>query len=141
LCIGLLTPLPSVSPQPPRARRAQSSRARVRAHPRVDGDARAADQLPSLPLPQLALDANGSIARYHDLKRELMLAVDPSLYVDVEGSTDSEAFFFLALTMGLEDDPPAAVDRAVGHIEHVGRSHGIEHQIQMTVATTDGRSV
>ena len=26
-------------------------------------------------------------------------------------------------------------------IEHVGRSHGIEHPIQMTVATTDGRSV
>ncbi|MGH3365345.1 MAG: class II glutamine amidotransferase, partial [Nocardioidaceae bacterium] len=49
---------------------------------------------------------NGSIARFHDVKRELMLAVDPSLYADVEGSTDSEAFFFLALTLGLEDDPP-----------------------------------
>src|SRR5262249_48201967 len=48
---------------------------------------------------------NGSIARFHDVKRELMLAVDPSLYPDLEGSTDSEAFFFLALTFGLEDDP------------------------------------
>ena len=38
---------------------------------------------------------NGSIAQFHDVKRELMLAVDPSLYADVEGSTDSEAFFFL----------------------------------------------
>ena len=84
---------------------------------------------------------NGSIAQFHDVKRELMLAVDPSLYSDVEGSTDSEAFFFLALTLGLEDDPPAAVERAVGLVEHVGRSHGIEHPIQMTVATTDGVSV
>jgi len=84
---------------------------------------------------------NGAIARFEELKRELMLAIDPSLYPAVEGSTDSEAFFYLALTLGLEDDPPAAVERAVGFIEHAGRSHGIEHPIQMTVATTDGRRV
>jgi predicted glutamine amidotransferase len=84
---------------------------------------------------------NGSIAQFEDVKRELMLAVDPSLYPAVEGSTDSEAFFFLALTMGLEDDPPAAVERAVGLIEHLGRDRGIAHPIQMTVATTDGDRV
>jgi predicted glutamine amidotransferase len=81
---------------------------------------------------------NGSIARFHDVKRDLLLAVDPSLYLDIEGSTDSEAFFFLALTLGLEDDPPGAVARAVGLIEQVGRKHGIEHPMQMTVATSDG---
>jgi predicted glutamine amidotransferase len=84
---------------------------------------------------------NGSIAQFHDVKRDVMLAVDPSLYPEVQGSTDSEAFFFLALTMGLEDDPPGAVASAVGYIEHLGRSRGIQHPIQMTVATTDGRSV
>jgi len=82
---------------------------------------------------------NGSIARFHDVKRDLLLAVDPSLYPDLEGSTDSEAFFFLALTFGLEDDPPTAVERAVGFIEKVGRDHGIEHPVQMTVAASDGR--
>jgi predicted glutamine amidotransferase len=81
---------------------------------------------------------NGSIAQFHDVKRDLMLAVDPSLYNEVEGSTDSEAFFFLALTLGLEDDPPGALARAVGMIEHIGRKHGVEHPIQMTVATSDG---
>ncbi len=84
---------------------------------------------------------NGSIARFPDVKRELVVAIDPSLYVDIEGSTDSETFFFLALTLGLEHDPPGAVERAVGFIERVGRSHGIEHPIQMTVATSDGDSV
>jgi predicted glutamine amidotransferase len=84
---------------------------------------------------------NGSITQFHDVKRELMLAIDPSLYPDVEGSTDSEAFFFLALTMGLEDDPPSAVARAVGFIEHVGKSKGIQYPIQMTVATTDGDKI
>jgi len=81
---------------------------------------------------------NGLIRDFHHVKRELALEVDPELYPSIEGSTDSETFFFLALTFGLEDDPPAAVERAVGFIEHVGRSHGIEHPIQMTVATTDG---
>jgi predicted glutamine amidotransferase len=81
---------------------------------------------------------NGAIAQFHDVKRELMLEIDPTLYPHVEGSTDSEAFFFLALTLGLEDDPPAAVARAVGLIERVGRDRGIEHPIQMTVATSDG---
>ena len=84
---------------------------------------------------------NGSIAQFQDVKRELQVAVDPSLYSAIEGSTDSETFFYLALTIGLEDDPPAAVARAVGLIEEVGQKHGIEHPIQMTVATTNGKTV
>ena len=81
---------------------------------------------------------NGLIGDFHRVKRELVLAVDPELFPFIEGSTDSEVFFFLALTMGLEDDPPTAVERAVGFIEETGRKAGVEHPIQMTVATTDG---
>jgi glutamine amidotransferase len=84
---------------------------------------------------------NGVIHGFPIVKRELMLAIDPQLYPFIEGSTDSEAFFYLALTMGLEDDPPGAVERAVGYIEHLGRSAAIEHPIQMTVATSDGDSL
>jgi predicted glutamine amidotransferase len=84
---------------------------------------------------------NGAIREFPLVKRDLALAVDPSLYSAVEGSTDSELFFFLALTLGLEDDPPPAVERAVGLIEETGRRHGVEHPIQMTVATTDGDRV
>jgi predicted glutamine amidotransferase len=84
---------------------------------------------------------NGAISDFHKVKRDLMLAIDPSLYVDVEGSTDSETLFFLALTFGLTDDPPKAVERAVGLVEDVGHRHGIEHPIQMTVAISDGASI
>ena len=84
---------------------------------------------------------NGFIGDFARVKRDLTLAVDPSLYSSIEGSADTETFFFLALTFGLEDDPPAAVEAAVGLIEEVGRKHGVEHPIQMTVATTDGRKV
>lgn len=83
---------------------------------------------------------NGAIADFPSLKRDLTLAVEPALYAEIEGSTDSELFFFLALTFGLEKDPPEAVARAVGLIEETGRRHGIQHPIQMTVATTDGET-
>jgi glutamine amidotransferase len=84
---------------------------------------------------------NGFIGEFATVKRDLALAVDPSLYSLLEGSTDTELFFYLALTLGLEDDPPEAVARAVGAIEETGRKHGVEHPIQMTVATTNGVGV
>jgi predicted glutamine amidotransferase len=84
---------------------------------------------------------NGLVRDFHRVKRELALAVDESLYPQMEGSTDSEMLFYLALTFGLEENPPAAVERMVGHVEEVGHRHGTEHPIQMTIGTTDGSSV
>jgi glutamine amidotransferase len=81
---------------------------------------------------------NGGIAGFQRIKRDLVSAVDPELYPHIEGSTDSEVLFYLALTFGLRDDPPAAVERAVGFVEDVGARAGIGHPVQMTVATTDG---
>jgi predicted glutamine amidotransferase len=81
---------------------------------------------------------NGAIREFHRVKRELAFAVDPELYPEIDGSTDSELFFYLALTFGLEEDTPRAVALAVGLIEETGARHGVEHPIQMTVATTDG---
>ncbi|HEY4604082.1 MAG TPA: class II glutamine amidotransferase [Blastococcus sp.] len=83
---------------------------------------------------------NGYLGGYRTVRRDLLLAVDPELFPEIDGSTDSELFFYLALTYGLEDDPPAAVARAVGHIEAVGRERGVDFPIQMTVATTDGET-
>jgi glutamine amidotransferase len=84
---------------------------------------------------------NGLIRDFARVKRDLVLAVDASLYPSIEGTTDSEVMFFLALTFGLEDDPVAAVERMVGLVEETGHAHDVSHPIQMTVATTDGRSI
>jgi predicted glutamine amidotransferase len=84
---------------------------------------------------------NGVIYDLPKVKRDLVLEIDPALYPEIQGSTDSEIFFYLALTLGLEDDPPRAVADAVGFIEATGRRHGVEHPIQMTVATTNGESM
>ena len=84
---------------------------------------------------------NGLIREFATVKRDLSLAVDPSLYPEIEGSTDTELFFFLALTFGLENDPQLAVERAVGFIEETGHAHGIAHPVQLTVATSDGDNI
>jgi predicted glutamine amidotransferase len=84
---------------------------------------------------------NGLVREFPRVKRELALAVDESLYALIEGSTDSELLFYLALTLGLEDDPPRAVGRMVGLVEDMGHRHGVEHPLQMTIATTEGENV
>ena len=81
---------------------------------------------------------NGLISEFAALKRDLVMAVDPALFPEIAGSTDSELLFYLALTYGLESDPPAAVARAVGLVEEVARAHGVSLPVQMTIAATDG---
>ena len=81
---------------------------------------------------------NGFIGGLSQVRRDLVLAVDPSLFPEIEGMTDTELLFHLALTHGLEDDPPAAMAQAVGLVEEIGRRRGVQFPIQMTVATTDG---
>jgi predicted glutamine amidotransferase len=81
---------------------------------------------------------NGLLARFGVLKRDLQLAVAPELFPTIEGTTDSETIFHLALTFGLMDDPPAAVAAAIGLVEDVARRRGVEYPVQGTFATTDG---
>jgi glutamine amidotransferase len=84
---------------------------------------------------------NGLIREYPKVRRDLMLAIDPDLFASVEGSTDSEVMFFLALTFGLQTEPVQALERMVAVIEEAGRRHGIEFPINMTVCATDGEQI
>lgn len=84
---------------------------------------------------------NGAIHGFETMKRDLAFAVDPALFPFIEGSTDSEMLFFLALTNGLEADPPRAVERAVGFVEAIAERHGVENPVQMTIATTNGENI
>jgi predicted glutamine amidotransferase len=84
---------------------------------------------------------NGFLDGFNQVKRELAVAVDPELYPEIEGTTDSELMFYLALTFGLEDDPPRAVARTIGLVESVGHEHGVEFPFQGTIATSDGERI
>jgi len=81
---------------------------------------------------------NGVIAGMHEMRRELMLEVNPELFPNIEGSTDSEVLFHLALTYGLEQDPVDALARAIGLVEATAARHGIENVAQTSIGVTDG---
>jgi predicted glutamine amidotransferase len=83
---------------------------------------------------------NGYIDGFHQMKRDLAMMVDPQLFADIEGTTDTEMLPYLARTFGLEADPPAAVARAIGAVEDTARRHSITFPMQGTIATTDGES-
>jgi predicted glutamine amidotransferase len=70
-----------------------------------------------------------------------MLEVAPDLFPTIQGSTDSEVLFHLALTYGLEQDPVDAMERAIGFVEAAASRHGIEHAIQASIGVSDGESV
>jgi glutamine amidotransferase len=84
---------------------------------------------------------NGAIAGFGSVKRELTFAVDPSLYPHITGTTDSEVLFHLALTLGLREDPVAAMAEAIRAVESAGREHGVNFPMQGTVAVSDGSTV
>jgi len=81
---------------------------------------------------------NGFIDQHMRLRRDLVLAVDPRLFEGIEGTTDSELLFFLALTFGLDEEPLPALERMAGAVEATGRRHGVQEALQMTLGVSDG---
>ncbi|MGF6853858.1 class II glutamine amidotransferase [Paraburkholderia sp. CI3] len=84
---------------------------------------------------------NGLVRNYPAVRRDLMVKIDPDLFPSIEGSTDSEVLFFLALTFGLEFAPVTALERMVGFVEATGRRHGVDEPLNMTVCATDGEQI
>ena len=70
-----------------------------------------------------------------------MLAIAPEQFADVQGSTDTEVVFDLALTLGLEQDPIGALERTVGLIEEVAGRHDVSNSVQASFGVSDGESL
>ncbi|GAB2889653.1 class II glutamine amidotransferase [Paraburkholderia jirisanensis] len=84
---------------------------------------------------------NGLVREYPKLRRDLMMAIDADLFASIEGSTDSEVLFFLALSFGLELDPVEALERMAGSVEETARRRGVAEPLNMTVCATDGERI
>ncbi|MFP6560713.1 class II glutamine amidotransferase [Paraburkholderia sp. B3] len=84
---------------------------------------------------------NGLIENFPIVRRDLLVAIDPGRFNGLEGSTDSEVMFYLAMSFGLEHEPVPALERMVGFVEAKARSHGIENPLNMTVVATDGEQM
>jgi glutamine amidotransferase len=81
---------------------------------------------------------NGYVAEYGRLRRDLLLAVRADLFSSIEGTTDSEVLFHLALTFGLLEDPIGALEQMAGFVEAVASTAGVPEPLQMTLGLTDG---
>jgi predicted glutamine amidotransferase len=84
---------------------------------------------------------NGLIRNFPLVRRELLLAIEPGRFNALEGSTDSEAMFYLAMSFGLEHDPVPALERMAGFVEAVAKKHGIEPALNMTIFASDGEQI
>ena len=84
---------------------------------------------------------NGLVNEFAMVRRDLMLEVAPELFANINGSTDSEILFHLALTFGLEDDPLEALERTIGLVEATAARHGIDDAIQASIGVSNGESL
>jgi len=84
---------------------------------------------------------NGEISGFEQVKRTLQMAVDPALFNQIRGTTDSETAFYLALTLGLDSEPQAAMERMVGLVEEAQAHTGISEPFRLTCAFSDGETI
>jgi glutamine amidotransferase len=84
---------------------------------------------------------NGAIEGYEHLRRDLMFGIAPELFNAVEGSTDSEVMFYLALTFGMAGDIASGLARMAGFVESVAEQHGVDKPLQMTLGISDGEKL
>ena len=84
---------------------------------------------------------NGEIFGIETIRKALVTAVKDELFPLIEGTTDSEVMFYLALTFGLETDPLGALARMAGFVEATARAKGIDEALWMTLGALDGESL
>lgn len=84
---------------------------------------------------------NGKIGAFGQLRRELSLMIAPALYPNLQGTTDSETFFYLLLTNGLQADPQGALQRSVAQVLDVMHRAAVTEPFKMTAAISDGHSI
>lgn len=81
---------------------------------------------------------NGEINDFGVMKRDLRFDIDPALYPAIEGQSDTETCFFLALTYGLADDPVQALTKMVARVERARADHGVTAAFRGSFAASDG---
>jgi predicted glutamine amidotransferase len=81
---------------------------------------------------------NGEIEEIERFRRDLLFQVSPQFFPHIQGTTDSELMFYLALTLGLEDDPMGGLERMAGLVEKVAATQGVTEALWMTLGLSDG---
>ena len=84
---------------------------------------------------------NGQIGGFDKLRRDLAMSIHPEFYSRLQGTTDSEIFFFLALGNGLIEQPEQALAATIAQILDVMAAHEITEPLRVTAALSDGQNI
>jgi glutamine amidotransferase len=84
---------------------------------------------------------NGQIGEFEKIRRDLAFAIDPVLFPQLRGSTDSELFFYLMIGAGMGGDPLGALARAIDTVEDLRSANGIAEPFLLTAAFCDGETI
>jgi len=84
---------------------------------------------------------NGQIGGFDGFRKRADMMIADALYPHRKGATDSEALFLVALGLGLERDPCAALAGAVAAFETLSRQQGQGPHMRLTAALSDGEAL
>lgn len=89
---------------------------------------------------RLLFQHNGLIPAFAELRQKLYAKIDERFFPMLQGSTDSECMFMLALTCGLEQDLARGIDEMIRVVEDVRSEVGIDldQSFRCTCAVSDG---
>jgi glutamine amidotransferase len=84
---------------------------------------------------------NGHIGDWHLHRREIESLISKEFYAHRHGTTDSEALFLLALTMGLTNDPIKGMSLAIEKVQRILENHQSSDPLRLSAALSDGKSI
>lgn len=84
---------------------------------------------------------NGHIDHFDTIKQDLHCDIAPHIYPELKGTTDSETFFLLALTYGLETDPKKGLQKAVERIREACEDAKIKCIVNFSCSISDGENI
>lgn len=81
---------------------------------------------------------NGHVTQYENIRRELQMDIAPSLFPQLKGTTDSETFFLLALTYGLQESPKKALQKMTLRVLKALKKSDPDGILNLSCAISDG---
>lgn len=84
---------------------------------------------------------NGHISHFNKIRRALQMKISPELFPLLQGTTDSETFFYLAISYGLPDNPKLAMQRMVREVLQVLNETEQDGVLNLSCAFSDGNKL
>ena len=84
---------------------------------------------------------NGKIGDWHLCRKDMEALISPEFYPMRQGTTDSEALFLVALSLGLAHDPKKAIEDALRHALRLMDRHKAQEPLRVSLAVTNGAEI